>query len=146
MNKAALSNLYFTLQHLCPILPSSCVIKCFQVMHLLILFVVLFGQCVCVECVFFLSGRTFWAWKEEGRADATLSSPPLSEPAPPLSPTSSWSETTTPTSCSCSSPWPERLEILQPRKARDRSWWRSAVSKRNYHPSGVWMWCYWNAS
>lgn len=62
---------------------------------------------------FYLSGRTFWVWMQEGRADVSPSSPPLSEPAPLLSPTSSWNETTTPTSCFCSALWPEWLETLR---------------------------------
>lgn len=80
-------------------------------------------------------GRTFWAWTVAGRAAAAPSSPPLSVPDPPQSPTSFWTGTVTPASCFCSAPWPEWLEKLPSPKIKVQNSWFSHYGIAHFYPN-----------
>lgn len=82
-----------------------------------------------------ISGRTFWAWTVAGRAAAAPSSPPLSVPDPPQSPTSFWTGTVTPASCFCSAPWPEWLEKLPLAKMKVQNSWFSHYGINPFYPN-----------
>lgn len=84
-----------------------------------------------------ISGRTFWAWTAAGRAAAAPSSPPLSAPDPPQTPTSFWTGTATPASCFCSAPWPEWLEKLPSSKMKAQNSWFSCYGRAYFYHSNI---------